>query len=100
MYRVEKPKKEKCEICGIKKKNVLHLHHIIPRMDPRSTNLPGNLAVLCSNCHNEVHSGDITIIGVYQTTEGRKLMWFKKDQKPPLPEEFWLIKENPYVIMK
>ena len=94
-----KLKKEKCEICGKNRKHVLHIHHIIQRMDPRCTNLPGNLAVLCSNCHNEVHSGEFIIIGVYNSTNGRQLLWFKKDQEPPLPKEFWLIKENPYVIM-
>lgn len=25
-------------------------------------------------------------------------MWFKKGQDPPLPEEFWLVKDNPLVI--
>jgi len=95
-----KLKKTKCEVCGNTKKSVLHIHHIIPRKDPRCTNLPGNLAVLCSNCHNEVHVGDITIIGVYNTSEGRLLMFFRKGQKPPVEEEFWLIKENPYVIMR
>lgn len=95
-----KVKKIKCEVCGINKKSVLHIHHIIPRKDPRCTNLAANLAVLCSNCHNEVHCGEITIIGVYKTTEGRMLMYFKKGQQPPLPEEFWLIKDNPHVIMR
>ena len=95
-----KLKKINCEVCGNNKKSVLHIHHIIPRMDPRSTNKVGNLAVLCSNCHNEVHCGDITIIGVYKSTDGRKLMWFKKGENPPLDKEYWLIKENPYVIMR
>jgi hypothetical protein len=25
-------------------------------------------------------------------------MWFKEGEEPPLPKEFWLIKENPMVI--
>jgi len=92
--------KKHCEVCGLTKKAVLHLHHIIPQCDDRCTNAHGNLAVVCSNCHNEVHAGEITIIGVYKTTEGRKLMWFRKGEEPPLPKEFWLIKENPKVIMR
>jgi 5-methylcytosine-specific restriction endonuclease McrA len=95
----KKIKKKKCEICGITKKTVLEIHHIIPRCDPRCTNLPGNLACLCSNCHNEVHVGDIKIIGVYNSTEGRKLMWFRKGETPPLEKEYWLIKENPLVVI-
>jgi len=77
---------------------VLHTHHIIPRRDPRCTNFLGNLACVCSNCHNEIHSGQITIIGVYNSTEGRKLLWFRKGEEPPLEKEFWLIKDNPLVI--
>jgi hypothetical protein len=57
------------------------------------------LAVLCSNCHNQIHSGDITIIGVYSTTDGRKVMWFNRGEEPPLSQEFWLIKHNPLVII-
>jgi 5-methylcytosine-specific restriction endonuclease McrA len=97
-----KLKKNKCEICGITKKSVLHIHHIIPRRDSsRCTNLPSNLTCLCSNCHNQVHAGEITIIGVYTTTEkGRTLFWFKKGEEPPLEYEYWLIKDNPYVIVR
>lgn len=94
---VKIPKKQ-CEVCGNKKKSVLHIHHIIPRRDPRCNNSLGNLVCLCSNCHNEVHAGLITIIGVYNTTEGRKVMWFREGEEPPLPKEFWLVKENPLVV--
>lgn len=45
-------------------------------------------------------SGEITVIGVYKTTGGRKLMWFRDGDDPPLPKEFWLIKENPMVVMR
>ena len=47
-----------------------------------------------------VHVGSIVIIGVYKTTEGRKLMWFNDGEEPPLPREYWLIKENPLVILR
>lgn len=80
--------------------HVLHTHHIIPRRDARCTNNPGNLACLCSNCHNAVHAGEITIIGVYSGTMGRKLMWFREGEEPPLPKEYWLIKDNPLVILR
>lgn len=92
--------KVKCEVCGNNKKAVLHVHHIIPKRDPRCTNNNGNLACLCSNCHNLVHSGAIIIIGVYKTTGGRQLMWFNEGDNPPLPKEYWLIKENSLVILR
>jgi len=90
--------KIQCEICNIKKKAILHRHHIIPRQDSRSTNYDNNLAVLCPNCHSRVHTGELIIIGVYFTTGGYQLMWFKKGDNPPLPQEHWLIKDNPLVI--
>ena len=95
-----KLKKTACETCGNTNKAVLHTHHIIPQRDPRCTNNLSNLACLCSNCHNMVHVGSIVIIGVYKTTEGRKLMWFNDGEEPPLPREYWLIKENPLVILR
>ncbi len=97
-YSKEKLEKIACEICKYDKKEALHLHHIIPRCDPRSSNDLHNLAALCPNCHDLVHAGEITIIGVFKTTAGRKLMWFKKGETPPLEKEFWLIKDNPLVI--
>jgi 5-methylcytosine-specific restriction endonuclease McrA len=90
--------KDKCEICGFNKSAALNIHHIIPRCDERSSNNISNLAVVCHSCHDLVHAGEITIIGVYNSTAGRKLMWFKEGEEPPLPKEFWLIKENPMVI--
>lgn len=90
--------KIKCEICGLQKKTILHRHHIIPRIDPRSTNDNQNIAIICPNCHSLVHSGDIIIIGMYQTTDGMQLIWFRKDEEPPLLKDFWQVKENPLVI--
>ena len=91
-------KKIKCEICGNTNKSVLHRHHIIPRTDPRCNNSDFNIACICSNCHHEVHAGQIIIIGVYSTTDGLQTMWFRKGEKPPLDEEHWLIKDNPLVL--
>jgi hypothetical protein len=90
--------KVKCEICGLEKKAILHRHHIIPRCDKRSTNSDNNLAILCPTCHSSVHTGDIVIVGLYKTTSGSQLMWFKKGEDPPIPQEFWRVKENPLVI--
>lgn len=86
-----------CEMCGLTKKAILHRHHIVPRVDPRSTNSDNNLAILCPNCHSYVHSGDFIIIGLYQSTGGLQLLWYKKGEDPPLPKEFWRVKDNPLV---
>ena len=87
-----------CEICGLDNKAILHRHHIIPRQDPRSTNYDGNLAILCPNCHSKVHTGEYVIIGIYSTTDGRKPLWFKKGEEPPLPKEYWIVKDNPLIV--
>lgn len=91
-------KKDKCEICGLNEKGAIELHHIIPRSDPRCNNLNANLTPLCGSCHNLVHCGEITIIGVYHTTSGRELMWFRRGQEPPLEKQFWKIQDNPLVV--
>lgn len=89
-----KLEKVKCEICGLKEPKALEEHHIIPRHDPRSHNNNGNLAVICGSCHNLVHTGEVRILGVYQSTGGRIVLWHRKDEEPPLKEEFWLVKDN------
>jgi hypothetical protein len=98
------PKLQKlfCEICKTNDKNVLNIHHIIPRCDERCTNNNHNLAVLCSNCHDLVHTGQITIIGVYNSTgpNGRTLLFYKKGETPPLEKEFWFIQENNKVVTR
>jgi len=95
-------KKVSCEVCSYPTVSALHIHHIIPRQDPRSSNNLNNLAVLCATCHSLVHSGDIIIIGVYSSSAGRKLMWFRKGEPPPLEESLWKIhpKDNPLVILR
>jgi hypothetical protein len=89
-----------CEVCGELNKKILHRHHIIPQCDKRCSNKDKNIAILCPNCHTKVHEGEIIIIGLYESTDGLKLMWFKKGEEPPLKEEFWLIKENSLVIRR
>lgn len=95
----KKRPKQFCEVCNMKKRSILHRHHIIPRCDSRSTNFDNNLAILCPNCHSRVHAGEIIIIGVYRSTDEPQLMWFKKGEEPPIPKEFWIVKNNPLVIM-
>ena len=92
--------KDKCEICSYDAAAALNVHHIIPRCDPRCTNNNENLSILCHSCHDLVHAGEIIIIGVYSSTGGRKMMWFRSGEAPPLPKEFWIIKDNPLVLRK
>jgi hypothetical protein len=92
--------KDRCEICAFDAPAALNIHHIIPRCDPRCTNDNNNLAIVCHTCHDLIHAGEITIIGVYSSTGGRKLLWFREGEVPPLEKEFWLIKENPLVLRK
>lgn len=92
--------KELCEICGDNRKSALNIHHIIPRCDPRCTNNNYNLSVVCHTCHDLIHAGEIVIIGVYDSTLGRKLMFFKQGEDPPLEKIFWKIKDNPMVVRR
>jgi hypothetical protein len=90
--------KETCEICGDVRVAALNVHHIIPRCDPRCTNDNHNLAIVCHTCHDLIHAGEFTIIGVYDSTSGRKLMWFRAGEPPPIEREFWRVKDNPHVV--
>lgn len=58
-----------CEICGEDDKSTLHKHHLVPRTDINSDNSWYNLGVLCSNCHNKIHHGNLKIIGIYPSTK-------------------------------
>lgn len=99
-FHQPKPKKDKCEICGFDRPAALNFHHIIPRCDPRCTNNNSNIAIVCHSCHDLIHAGEITVIGVYGSTGGRKLMWFREGEEPPLEREFWHVKDNPHVLRK
>lgn len=87
-----------CEICYLAKPVILHRHHVIPRGDPRSTNSDNNLAILCPNCHSQVHTGELVILGVYSSTDGKTVVWHKKGESAPFPKEFWKVGDNPLVI--
>jgi len=90
--------KNRCEVCGFDRTAALNFHHIIPRCDPRCSNDNHNLAVVCHSCHDLIHAGEIIIIGVYPSTGGRKLMWFREGEQPPLLKEFWKVQDNPLIL--
>lgn len=98
MKRKHLRKKNICEICGNTNKSILHYHHVIPRTDTRSTNTNENIAIVCPNCHSDIHLGKITIIGIYRSTSKYSVLFFKQGEDPPLPKNLWLIKNNPLVI--
>jgi len=93
-----KLKKDRCEVCGFNNPSALNIHHIIPKCDPRCTNNNYNLSIVCHTCHDLIHAGEITIIGVYDSTSGRKLMFFRQGEVPPLEKTFWKVKDNPMVV--
>ena len=47
----------KCACCG---RAIEHYHHLVPRSKGGS-DTPENLIRLCKECHNKVHSGDISL---------------------------------------
>lgn len=46
--------RDACECCGYAKRANLVVHHVIERYQG-GTDEPGNLLVLCPNCHGEIH---------------------------------------------
>ncbi|MBN1856927.1 MAG: HNH endonuclease [Dehalococcoidia bacterium] len=59
---------DRCEnpFCKQPEHRGLHVHHIVPRSNPRSTNQLDNLIVLCPNCHDDAGHGRPSI-AVQQT---------------------------------
>lgn len=77
--REKKLHKSYCEIdeCSVTNTKLLHHHHIVERKEVGTCNNKWNLAVVCANCHNLIHSGELEIVGVYPSTniEGRQLVY-------------------------
>lgn len=77
---------DKCSICG--SKNKLESHHINMQKDFIDTpngkinnkkkhilkDSNANIVVLCSKCHDNLHSGNFTISGITNTTSGIKVI--------------------------
>ena len=61
-----------CDIC--KEQGVLIQHHINGRDTP-NPNHKDNVSNICDNDHRRVHNGIIKILGWYQTTNGRELLY-------------------------
>jgi len=72
--------KNECEICECDISKIRHSHHIVPRVDSRSTNGTSNLAYICPSCHAKVHKHLIILEGVYNTSAGQKLFWYKEGE--------------------
>lgn len=72
---------DNCKICGNQVKENLESHHIREQhtsdengmINNQHKNHHNNLVVLCDSCHDKVHSGQLSIKGYVQTSEGMKL---------------------------
>jgi DNA mismatch repair protein MutS len=64
-----KLQRHSCEVCGHAVVRDLEVHHIIQRSEGGSNELR-NLAVLCEDCHDKHHNGEITVGPLLQTSEG------------------------------
>lgn len=67
---------KRCEICD---SNKSQKHHIISKCF-QGTNDIHNIAYLCPNCHDDVHSSIIIIEGRFLTTNGYQLIWHNQHQ--------------------
>ena len=68
-----------CAIC--EKVRILVEHHINGRDIPNAE-AQWNRVWICATCHDEVHAGLKILEGWFSTTEGRKLIWREKGEKP------------------
>jgi hypothetical protein len=75
-----KKKSSQCEICGTTEKAALHVHHIVPRCDPRCTNSNENLVTVCASCHQLIHKSAIVCEGWFATSAGRKFFWHRSGE--------------------
>lgn len=79
-----------CEICN--SKDSLESHHIIPQKDfdekdihkskiHINKNNYSNIVTLCSSCHDKIDTEELIINGWIETSNGRKLDYFKQEKK-------------------
>jgi len=92
--------KKVCEICSTSESVVIDKHHIIPRADSRSTDNLSNLAIICSNCHRKVHNHLIIIEGVFPTSSGMRLFWYKKGDSYTIRPGIFIQKDGTALIVE
>jgi uncharacterized protein YlaI len=70
----------KCEICN-KESVLLDKHHIHSRSLGGKDN-PGNIALLCANCHKLIHVNLLIIEGKFPSTnaKGYSIVWRKYNE--------------------
>lgn len=82
--------KSNCEIfdCNINDKDLLHYHHIIPRSNFDCTNDSSNIAILCANHHELLHSNKLIILGVINSTRppNKRTLVYKINDVCNMPE--------------
>jgi hypothetical protein len=67
-----------CDICN--EKQLLVRHHLNGREIPGAEE-EWNISWICSNDHENVHSGIIIVEGWFVTDKGRTLIWHKKGEQ-------------------
>jgi hypothetical protein len=70
----------------------LEKHHINGRKIDKYDE-PWNVVYISPNTHTLIHEGEIIIEGWFQTTQGRKLIFHRKDER-----SFTGRKANPHLI--
>lgn len=72
----------KCYFCPTDDYALLHCHRIVPG-ENGGKYTDNNTLVVCSNCHNRIHDGQIVIDRKYPTTAGRTVLhfWENGDEK-------------------
>ena len=83
-------RKVKCELCGSEESSDLEVHHIRERHtankhdllnDNSNVHSRANLIVLCDECHDKVHAGQVEVGPLIQTSDGMERTTLQKEQK-------------------
>jgi uncharacterized protein YlaI len=70
-----KYKRSGSEICPICKLPTKLVQHHIKGREIEDANKPYNLTWICPNCHDKIHSNEITILGNFFTSDGYQLIY-------------------------
>jgi hypothetical protein len=69
-----------CFLCGEADYAVLHCHRIVPGEDG-GCYTEKNTVVLCANCHNKTHDGQVVFFGRYTSTAARWVTHYKENNQ-------------------
>jgi DNA mismatch repair protein MutS len=98
--------RKECEVCHKSLIRDLEVHHIIPRAQAKNgvlndgthMNNSSNLIVICSECHDKTHAGDLEIGEVKQTSDGPEREIRDTSPSPQKKKSKWTQEEQETIV--